>query len=128
GRRKIVKLVGTVTVFALACAFVPAQAAVGATADQPTPAEVDAAIAPAAQAVADWREPTESAQAEPADVVDGALKEAGKNPNSTVKVVSVVAKNGKPVIKTQTVKGAAAAKQVVTKVQDDPRLLSVEVD
>lgn len=79
-------------------------------------------------AVGDWREPKSTVAESPTQVVEDALKESDKSPTAKLKIVSVIKKGGKPVIKTATAAGADAAKEVVSAVQDDPRLLAVEVD
>ncbi len=126
--RRMARVGGGIAIVAMLCAYVPAQSVAAVTQTRVTPGDVDAATAPAPEAVADWREPTASANASPTEIVEGALKESGKKPNSKIKIVYIIKKNGKPVIKTQTVTGAADAKNVVKKAQDDPRLLAVEVD
>lgn len=126
---RTVQLGGPVTVLAMVAALIPFGIATAEAADAPLPqARVDVATAPAAEEVADWRDPQPSADASPTEVVEGALKEDGKKPTSTLRIVSVIKKDGKPVIKTETAQGSLAAKKVVSKAQADPRLLSVEVD
>ena len=126
--RKI-QLGGAATVLAMVAALLPFGMTTANAIDAPLPqARVDAATAPAPAEVSDWRDPQPSVDASPTELVEGALKEDGKKPTSTLQIVSVVKKGGKPVIKTETVRGSLAAKKVVARAQADPRLLSVEVD
>ena len=98
------------------------------SAPPPSAAQVDAASAPPPKLSRTGRNQPLPVDEKPADVVDGSLKARGKSPNSKLRVVSVVNADGKPVISTKTVTGAAAARKVVASAQKNPNLLSVELD
>lgn len=125
-RQRSVRLGGAATALALACGLLMMSPVVAEPAAPP--AAVDVGTQPPVEALDDWREPTASADAPPAEIVDGALKELGKRPSSNLKITSVTRQGGAPVVATQTAADADDAKDLVAKAQRDPRLLAVEVD